>query len=498
MPKHPQSIDAPPPVFVRLQQGATLTDERSFTHSFTIGRAPDCDVVITDSAVSRRHAEIRWKDGWWQLLDAGSRNGTYLDGAKIHEARLPASCRVTLGQDHALLQITVGRPPEVLQEGSDRTAVSQERESVTRLVERLEQQGEIAGAGPQTKRYREAVARIARRRSVRHYLTVGIVGTLLIAVAGLALYQSQKIDVQDQKIETLRKTAGDIFYAMKRVELQVAQLEEIVAQHAQAKELQDILAKQQEIKTLQSKYDRFVKELGLYANMSERDRAVFRVARLFGECEATMPKDFLAEVHQYIQKWKSTDRLSNSMRRALSAGYTGTISNAMFTNSLPPHFFYVALQESGFDDKAVGPKTRLGYAKGLWQFVSETAKEFGLKPGPLQHEPRFDPEDDRFNAKLATEAAAKYIKRIYLTDAQASGLLVIASYNWGEGNVLKMIRQLPKNPQERNFWQLLKKFRIPQETYDYVFYIIAAAVIGENPQLFGFNFPAPFPNANTL
>jgi len=51
----------------------------------------------------------------------------------------------------------------------------------------------------------------------------------------------------------------------------------------------------------------------------------------------------------------------------------------------------------------------------------------------------------------------------------------------------------PVNPRERNFWQLLSKHRdkIPQETYDYVFYIISAAVIGENPRMFGFNFDNP-------
>lgn len=498
MSKPPQSSDTPPPVFVRLQQGVVWTDECSFTRSFTIGRAPDCDVVIPDPAISKRHLEVRWQDGVWQLLDSGSRNGTYLDGVKIREARLPPSCRVTLGQDHVVLQLSVGRSTEALRDSSDRTTIRREPESVTRLVERLEQPDQTSNVGPQTGIYREAVARITARRSRRHYVTLGLVGALLIAVAGVAVYQSQQIDVQAQKLETLRKTAEDMFYAMKRVELQVAQLEEMVAQHAQAREMQDILAKQQEIKTLQSKYDRFLKELGIYADMSEQDRAVFRVARLFGECEATMPKDFLAEVTKYIRKWKSTDRLRNSMQRALAAGYVGTISNAMFTRNLPPHFFYVALQESGFDPKAIGPKTRLGYAKGMWQFVPGTAKEYGLKPGPLQDEPRFDPDDDRFNPKMATEAAARYIKRMYLTDAQASGLLVIASYNWGERNVINMINQLPKNPQDRNFWQLLKKFKIPQETYDYVFYIISAAVIGENPQLFGFNFPAPFPNSKPL
>jgi soluble lytic murein transglycosylase-like protein len=231
--------------------------------------------------------------------------------------------------------------------------------------------------------------------------------------------------------------------------------------------------------------------------MSEQDRAVFHVARLFGECEATMPKDFLKEVNKYIRRWKSTERLSASIRRAKENRYIDVVANQMFTRNLPPQFFYLALQESGFDSKAVGPKTRMGYAKGIWQFIPATAQEYGLKPGPLKDSADYDPQDERFNFIKATDAAARYIKRIYTTDAQASGLLVIASYNWGEGNVIKMIRQLPQNPQERNFWKLLKRFKIPQETYDYVFLIIAAAVIGENPEMFGFDFGNPFTNSHS-
>jgi hypothetical protein len=69
----------------------------------------------------------------------------------------------------------------------------------------------------------------------------------------------------------------------------------------------------------------------------------------------------------------------------------------------------------------------------------------------------------------------------------------MASYNWGEGQVLPLIQSLPNNPRDRNFWKLLTKHRdkIPQETYDYVFYIISAATIGENPRLFGFDFDNP-------
>ena len=59
--------------------------------------------------------------------------------------------------------------------------------------------------------------------------------------------------------------------------------------------------------------------------------------------------------------------------------------------------------------------------------------------------------------------------------------------------MLPLVRSMPANPRDRNFWRLLANHRerIPKETYDYVFYIISAAVIGENPRLFGFDFDNP-------
>ena len=482
----PQPSSAPP-VYVRVQQGTMWSDERRFIGTFRIGRDPECELSVTERAVSKVHAEVQFEEGQWWVVDVQSRNGTYLDGERIERATMPSSCKVELGQGGPMLWISVGRPVQVPERPSEKTFVQETPESVTQLVKRLEETQDTGEGGAQTRLYGQALQRITQRRSRWYQVVIGIVGVFLVGAVAVAIYQYQKI-------EALRATAGDIFYAMKRVELQVAQMEELVASSAQTKEMQEILSKRQEIKNLESKYDRFVKELGLYdSSMSEQDRAVFHVARLFGECEATMPKDFIAEVNKYIKRWKSTDRLANSIRRAQIQGYTGTIASTMFNRNLPPQFFYLALQESGFDAKAIGPMTRMGYAKGMWQFVPPTAKDFGLKTGPLQHLGEYDPDDERFNFSKSTDAAARYIKRIYLTDAQASGLLVIASYNWGEGNVIRMIKQMPQNPQERNFWQLLKRFKIPQETYDYVFLIVAAAVIGENPQLFGFDYPPPFP-----
>lgn len=218
-----------------------------------------------------------------------------------------------------------------------------------------------------------------------------------------------------------------------------------------------------------------------------------RVARIFGECELNMPPDFMAEVNKYIKLWQSSGRFTKAINTAKANGYTSTISQEFLAEGLPPQFFYLALQESDFDPYISGPMTRKGIAKGMWQFIPETAVKYGLHLGPLVDLRRPDPGDDRHHYNKETKAAASYIRDLYGTDAQASGLLVMACYNWGENQVLPLVRSMPANPRERNFWQLLAKHRdkIPQETYDYVFYIVSAAVIGENPRLFGFDFDNP-------
>jgi hypothetical protein len=151
------------------------------------------------------------------------------------------------------------------------------------------------------------------------------------------------------------------------------------------------------------------------------------------------------------------------------------------------------MQESSFNPYAIGPPTRWGIAKGMWQFIPETGQRYGLKPGPMVSQSAVDQFDDRFNWQKATPAAARYIKDIYSTDAQASGLLVMASYNWGEFRVIDLLKQMPADPRQRNFWKLLSQYRqrLPGQTYDYVFNIVAAAVIGENPRLFGFPIDNP-------
>jgi hypothetical protein len=89
----------PPPAFV-LPSGTK--------DSFTIGRDAACDLVLYDMTVSRTHAGLRREAGAWLLSDAGSTNGTRLNGWRVTEpVPLRAGDRVTFGSmtlvvtDHA-------------------------------------------------------------------------------------------------------------------------------------------------------------------------------------------------------------------------------------------------------------------------------------------------------------------------------------------------------------------------------------------------------------
>jgi hypothetical protein len=63
----------------------------------TIGRLPECDVVLSDPNVSRRHAEVRRRGNEIVVIDLDSTNGTRVNGAGVKERRLADGDEITLG-----------------------------------------------------------------------------------------------------------------------------------------------------------------------------------------------------------------------------------------------------------------------------------------------------------------------------------------------------------------------------------------------------------------
>lgn len=483
--KHPSSDDMhsePPAIKVTVKEEGSEQREFRFQKSFFVGRESSCEVQVQGMGVSRKHAEVFFDKGRWWIRDLKSANGTFINGEKIEKIPLGSSTRVDLGSGDAELFFSV--------EGfsSDAKTIREKPPSVTQYVQRYFNEKSDDSVGEHTQLIRGAFRVVQKKQKKKYYLIIAGLVVVAMLIGAYSIYQYRQ--VQQQKM-----MAQQIFYSMKSLELELAQMRSEAELQGNIESLNKLSRTQSQREELLRNYDKLLDQMHFYedAKWSETDRIILQIARTFGECELGMPKDFLKEVYRYIKRWKSTNRIENALLRAVSNGYPEIIARTMLEYHLPPQFFYLALQESDFVVQTIGPRTRFGIAKGIWQFIPATAARYGLSNGPLMGLRRYDPRDDRFDITKSTEAAARYIRDLYESDAQASGLLVIASYNWGERKVRDLIREMPHNPQDRNFWELLKLYRsqIPRETYDYVFYIISAAVIGENPNLFGFAFNNP-------
>jgi serine/threonine protein kinase len=286
--------------------------------------------------------------------------------------------------------------------------------------------------------------------------------------------------------------ADGLFYEMKAQDVIIARIQEELMRTGTTVSQENLKALQDRRRQLEQFYEEVVSS-SYGRRLNERERLILRVTRLFGESDAAAPRDYISEVNRYIEQWRSTPRFEQAVKRAQDNGYAKTIVAAFIARQLPPQYFYLAMQESSFIPTLVGPPTRFGIAKGMWQIVPDVGSRYGLRLGPYARDARVDPEDERMDWEKSTHAAARYIKDIYSTDAQASGLLVMASYNWGNSQVLNRLKRMPVNPRERNFWTLLAQYPgdVPAQVYDYVFFIVSAAVIGESPRLFGFQFDNP-------
>lgn len=69
-----------------------------------IGRAPECELVLKDSRVSRRHARLHARDGVLVLTDLGSTNGTRVNGHRVTELVLGAGDRIQIGETSLVVE----------------------------------------------------------------------------------------------------------------------------------------------------------------------------------------------------------------------------------------------------------------------------------------------------------------------------------------------------------------------------------------------------------
>ncbi len=142
-----------------------------------------------------------------------------------------------------------------------------------------------------------------------------------------------------------------------------------------------------------------------------------------------------------------------------------TIERVLAENGVHDDFKYVALAESSLEN-LTSPK----HAKGYWQFLSSTAKSYGLEVS--------DDVEERYHLEKSTKAAAKYFKDAY--KKFNSWTMATASYNRGMAG----INRDRTNQKKTDYYDLY----LNSETYRYVFRILAYKQLMTNPNSYGYYF----------
>lgn len=197
------------------------------------------------------------------------------------------------------------------------------------------------------------------------------------------------------------------------------------------------------------------------------------VARL----EALMspiPLEYNWEVKEAIERFTHP---SYAKVMSLAYFYFPMIEEELIRAGLPIELRTLAVIESGLNPIA----TSKAGARGIWQFMPSTGKEFGLEINSLV--------DERCDPRLSTQAACRFFKLIF--PMYNDWTLTLASYNTGPGNVNKAIVRAGGNPKnyKGSFWDVYEF--LPEETRQYVPFYMGATYAFAYHRAHGVEVPAP-------
>jgi membrane-bound lytic murein transglycosylase D len=157
------------------------------------------------------------------------------------------------------------------------------------------------------------------------------------------------------------------------------------------------------------------------------------------------------------------------------APYLGYIQGEVSKRGFPAEITLLPFVESSYDPFAYSH----GRAAGLWQFIPETARIYGLQQDWWY--------DGRRDVVASTQAALDYLDRLQ-QQFDGDWLLALAAYNSGSGTVSRAIRRNRKAGKPADFWHLA----LPPETSDYVPKLLAISAVVAQPDTYGISLePLP-------
>ncbi|MEM9208325.1 MAG: LysM peptidoglycan-binding domain-containing protein [Pseudomonadota bacterium] len=182
----------------------------------------------------------------------------------------------------------------------------------------------------------------------------------------------------------------------------------------------------------------------------------------------TMNPRIEAEMRWFLRHPEYLDRVFTRAQRFLPH-----IMHELEQRNLPMEIALLPVVESAFDPFAYSH----GRAAGLWQIIPGTGRRFGIEQNWWY--------DGRRDILDSTRGALDYLTALHEM-MDGDWLLAIASYNSGEGNVLRGVRRNRKAGKPADFWNI----RVPKETSTYVPRLLALVEIVRDPAAYELSLPA--------
>ncbi len=174
------------------------------------------------------------------------------------------------------------------------------------------------------------------------------------------------------------------------------------------------------------------------------------------------------QVQYYLDLFQGKQRNYYARWLARSTAYRPHIEAELKKAGLPKDLVFLAMIESGYNPSAYSPAN----ACGLWQFIAGTGRTYGLTINPWI--------DERREPVKATQAAIGYLSKLHRQFD--SWYLAVAAYNTGEGRIADAIETY----NTKDFWAISDTESLYMETKRYVPKLIAAIIIGRDPERYGF------------
>lgn len=186
------------------------------------------------------------------------------------------------------------------------------------------------------------------------------------------------------------------------------------------------------------------------------------------------------ETNEHVERWiefftTGAGRTRFRIYLERSGAYEEMIRQRLRDAEMPEDLLYLAMIESGMNPNAYSR----AHAVGLWQFIKGTGRRYDLKIGYWL--------DERRDPFKATDAAVAHLGDLY--EQFGSWYLAAAAYNAGSGRVSRGIKKTGSS----DFWDLADARVLRRETRNYVPKLIAATMIGTNPEQYGFADVTPAP-----